>query len=52
MKKYIKPIARLVHINPSAILAGSEFGVYQKESDQMLSKQGADSFFDEDEDDE
>lgn len=49
MKKYVKPIARLVNIDPTAILAGS-LGVDDTPTNEMLSKRGY--FYDLDEEDE
>lgn len=49
MKKYVKPIARLVNIDPTAILAGS-LGVNNNPTNEMLSKQN--SFYDLDEEEE
>lgn len=37
MKKYVKPIARLVYIDPTAILAGS-LDVDDTPTNEMLSK--------------
>ena len=49
MKKYVKPIARLVKLDSTAILAGS-FEVSDKPTNDMLSKPG--SFYDLGEEDE
>ena len=49
MKKYVRPIAKLVTIAPTAILAGS-LGVDDTPTNEMLSKPN--SFYDLDEEDE